>query len=308
MINKVSVIIVNYNVKDLLHACIDSLYKNSSDDSLEVIVVDNASTDGSENYIRQAFPKVIWIGNKSNMGFSAANNQGLRLATGEALFLLNPDTVLMDGVLPGLMKKLNENPKNVIVPKLLNSDGSLQLSCWRFPEAWGVILESLYLHLLFNPYNYSIDKFNTQFNPDCASGAALLFGRDVYEVTNGLDENMFWSEDIDFCYVSTKAGMPLIYFPEYKIYHHSGKSSKSNLNIPISNQLLSKAKYLRKHYGFFTWVIALIFILFHIISRILIFGILSIFKSEPFAKKRRAYLFTFKRYFEYVLFNSKSLT
>lgn len=305
---RVSVIIVNYNVKDLLSACIRSLYKNLPADEIEIIVVDNNSSDGSEALIRQQFHSVIWIGNNFNAGFSAANNQGMKAARANVMFLLNPDTEVMDGVLPELLSKQAEFPNNVIIPKLLNSDGSLQISCWHFPKVWGVIFEALYLHTFINVYNYSAETFDKVFNPDCASGAALLFGRNIYEATGGLDENMFWSEDIDFCYTATQKGMPLIYFPEYKIYHHSGKSSSSNLNIPISNQLLSKAKYLRKHYGWLNWFISLWFIFFQIFTRILIFSLLSVFKSEPYAKKRRAYFYTLRRFFEYVFLNSKSLT
>lgn len=305
---RLSVIIVNYNVKDLLFACIESLYKNLPANEVEVIVVDNASTDGSEVHIKREFPGVVWIANNYNAGFSAANNQGMKAANSDVMFLLNPDTEVMDGVLPGLLSKQLEFPNNVIIPKLLNTDGSLQISCWRFPKVWGVIFEALYLHTFIKIYQYSVSAFDKVFNPDCASGAALLFGRNIYQATGGLDEDMFWSEDIDFCYSATQKGMPLIYFPEFKIYHHSGKSSSSNLNIPISNQLLSKAKYLRKYYGWLNWFISLWFIFFQIVSRILVFSLLSIFKNDPFAKKRRAYFFTLKRFFEYVFLNSKSLT
>ena len=305
---RLSVIIVNYNVKDLLSACIKSLYRNLPAEEIEVIVVDNNSSDGSEAVIKNQFPSVVWIGNKYNAGFSAANNQGMKAAHANVMFLLNPDTELTDGVLEGMLQQQKDHPSNMIIPQLLNSDGSLQISCWKFPEIWGIIFESLYLHKFINIYNYPAQTFSKQFNPDCASGAAMMFGRNIYNATGGLDEDLFWSEDIDFSYMSTIKGMPLIYFPQYKIYHHSGKSSSANLNIPISNQLLSKAKYLRKHRGFLIWFFSLWFILLHIVTRIVVFGLLSIVKEEPNKKKFKAYLFTFRRFFEYVFLNSKSLT
>ena len=305
---RLSVIIVNYNVKELLSACISSLYRNLPSNELEIIVVDNDSKDGSENFIRSKFPEIVWIGNNYNAGFSAANNQGMMMAKADVFFLLNPDTELFDDVLSGLLSKQKIYPTNVIIPKLLNSDGSLQNSCWRFPSIWDIIFEAIYLHRFININNYPQSFFDRQFNPDSASGAAMIFGRNILNTTGGLDENLFWSEDIDFCFTASKRGSPLIYFPEYKIYHHSGKSSISNLNIPISNQLLSKAKYLRKHQGLVIWLISLFFILLHIVTRILVFGILSIFKSEPYRLKRKAYVYTLWKYFQYVFMNSKSLT
>lgn len=305
---RLSVIIVNYNVKELLSACISSLYRNLPSNELEIIVVDNDSKDGSENFIRSKFPEVVWIGNKYNAGFSAANNQGMKIAKANLFFLLNPDTELFDNVLSGLLSVQEKYPKNVIIPKLLNSNGSLQNSCWRFPSIWDTILEAIYLHRFFNFINYPRTFFDNQFNPDSASGAAMLFGRNIFKATGGLDENLFWSEDIDFCYAATKIGSPLMFFPEYKIYHHCGKSSSSNLNIPISNQLLSKAKYFKKHQGLLIWFISILFILIHILSRILVFATLSILKSESFRLKRTAYVYTLKKYFQYVFMNSKSLT
>ncbi len=305
---RVSVIIVNYNVKELLSACISSLYRNLPSNELEIIVVDNDSKDGSENFIRTKFPEIVWIGNKYNAGFSAANNQGMKIAKANVFFLLNPDTELFDNVLSGLLSMQEKYSTNVIIPKLLNSDGSLQNSCWRFPFIWDIIFEAIYLHRFINIINYPQSFFDRQFNPDSASGAAMLFGRDIFESTGGLDENLFWSEDIDFCFAATKMGSPLVFFPEYKIYHHSGKSSLTNLNIPISNQLLSKAKYLRKHQGNVIWLISLFFILIHIVTRIFVFGILSIFKSQPFRLKWKAYIYTLRRYFQYIFMNSNSLT
>ena len=305
---RLSVIIVNYNVKDLLLSCIRSLYKNMKSEEIEIIVVDNASTDNSEKLIVTSFPNVVWIQNNFNAGFSAANNQGMKIAKAPVFFLLNPDTELMDDVLEGLLSNHQKFPESVIVPQLLNSDGSLQISCWHFPKIWELIFESMYLHLIFNFSNYNKEKFRTVFNPDCASGAALLFGKNVFAVTGGLDENLFWSEDIDFCYQTSLKGMSTLYLPDYKIYHHSGKSSAPNLNIPISNQLLSKAKYLRKNSGVITWFFSLWFILLHIVTRIFAFSLLSFIKPDKFLIKRNAYTFTFRRYFEYVFLNSKSLT
>jgi GT2 family glycosyltransferase len=305
---RVSVIIVNYNVKEFLLSCIKSIYNNMKRDEVEIIVVDNASTDNSEQAVKNQFPDVVWISNNYNAGFSEANNQGMNIAKSPVLFLLNPDTELTDGALEGLIEKQKEFPNSILVPQLLNSDGSLQVSCWRFPKIRDIIFESLGLHLIFDLKNYNVEKFSNEFNPDCASGAALLFGKNVFISTGGLDKNLFWSEDIDFCYRASLRGIQTKYFPLYKIYHHSGKSSSQNLNIPISNQLLSKAKYFAKNSGRITWIISLCFILLHIVTRIIAFSILSVFKPETFTRKRKAYIYTLHYYFDYLIRKSKAIT
>lgn len=305
---RLSVIIVNYNVKDFLISCIKSIYNNIKLDEIEIIVVDNDSTDNSEQAVKNQFPDVVWISNNYNAGFSEANNQGMSIAKAPVLFLLNPDTELTEGALEGLLEKQKEIPSNILVPQLLNSDGSLQVSCWRFPKIWDIIFEALGLHLIFDLKNYKTEKFNTEFNPDCASGAALLFGKNVFTSTGGLDKNLFWSEDIDFCYRASLMGIKTKYFPLYKVYHHSGKSSIQNLNIPISNQLLSKAKYFAKNSGLVTWIISMCFILLHIVTRILAFSVLFLFKPDTFQSKRKAYIYTFHRYIDYVFKKSKAIT
>jgi GT2 family glycosyltransferase len=107
---RVSVIIVNYNVKEFLLSCIKSIYNNMKRDEVEIIVVDNASTDNSEQAVKNQFPDVVWISNNYNAGFSEANNQGMNIAKSPVLFLLNPDTELTDGALEGLIEKQKEFP------------------------------------------------------------------------------------------------------------------------------------------------------------------------------------------------------
>lgn len=302
-----SIIIVNYNVKELLRACIQSIYKYSSEFRVEIIVVDNASTDNSRNEITAIYPDLVWIQNDTNAGFSEANNQGMRMAKAPLIFLLNPDTEVVENSLATLLQGMKKFPASIVVPQLLNTNGSLQISCWPFPRLINVIVEALFLDRLFKLNNYPLQNFETQFQPDCASGAALMFDRKVLEATNGLDPNLFWSEDVDFCFRAKQSGFLVHYLSDSKIYHHSGKSSINNLNIPISNQLLSKAKYFRKHAGIIVWAISLLFVFIQIILRSLVFSILSLSGSKLMRIKRNAYFFSFKRFFQYVFMNSKSI-
>jgi hypothetical protein len=294
-------------VKELLRACIHSIYKYSAGFRVEIIVVDNASTDNSRKEITAIFPDLVWIQNDTNAGFSEANNQGMRIAKAPFIFLLNPDTEVLEQSLSTLLMGMKKFPASIVVPQLLNTNGSLQISCWPFPRLINVIVEALFLDRLFKLNNYPIQNFDSSFQPDCASGAALLFDRKVLEATNGLDPNLFWSEDVDFCFRARQTGFVVHYLPDARIYHHSGKSSIHNLNIPISNQLLSKAKYFRKHEGILVWAISLVFILIQIILRSLVFSILSLTGSKLMRIKRNAYFFSFKRFLQYVFLNSKSI-
>src|SRR5690348_2611902 len=130
----VAVVIVGWNVRDLLRACLESLRPAWESGQAEVIVVDNASTDGTPAMVREAFPAVQLIINATNCGFGAANNQGMAAARGRAFFLLNPDTVVLPGALDALLAFLDAEPRaGLVAPRLLNPDGSLQRNAFRFP-------------------------------------------------------------------------------------------------------------------------------------------------------------------------------
>ena len=218
--DKISIIIVSYNVKDFLFNCIVSVQKYFSE--AEIIVVDNNSSDGSVEMLKQNFPLVKLIDNKENKGFSGANNQGIVMARSENILLLNPDTEVIDGALNKMISFLETQKELCIVgPQLLNTDKTLQKSCWKFPKVIEIIAETFYLHLLFNSKYYSNKKQETVFEVDALSGAALLFKKELLQKIGILDENLFWMEDVDLCYRNKKSGGSNIYFPEAKIIHHS---------------------------------------------------------------------------------------
>ncbi|HTL80892.1 MAG TPA: glycosyltransferase family 2 protein [Bacteroidia bacterium] len=305
---KLSVIIVSYNVKDLLLQCLRSVFVSAGSGKCEVIVVDNHSTDDSVASIRKEFPQVSMIANEHNAGFSEANNQGMRISTGEFILLLNPDTEFRNGTLSSLLA-FCETHKNkfLLGPRLLNSDGTLQISAWKKQGTWNVIAESLFLHKLLHVSEYSADKFNTQFSPWMVSGAAMLFPRIVFEETNGMDPHLFWMEDADLSHRAAKSGAEIIYFPSAEIIHHSGQSSKKNLNVTISNQLLSKLKFIRKHDGLFLFCVAVCFVKLQIFSRLIIFGIAGLFSTTASAKAK-AYAYSFRKFYRYLFSGDKRVT
>jgi GT2 family glycosyltransferase len=303
---KVSIIIVNYNVKDLIIKCLQSIYQFNTN-LFEIIVVDNNSKDGSVEEIKKMFPEVILIENKFNAGFSGANNQGIKRATGDFIFLLNPDTEFKNDVLKSLIDFLINNKDCVIVaPQLLNSDLSIQYSAWKNHSPINLIVETFYLHRFFSTINYPIEKFNSTFQVKTLSGAALFFDRKWLGELIGLDDLLFWMEDIDFCYRAQQLGK-LYYTNQAILIHHSGQSQKKNYNISISNQLLSKLKYYKKNFNSVSVLCANISCFIFILSRCCILSVLSPFQSI-YDLKRKAYFYTMKRYWKYILFNDLSLT
>lgn len=294
----VSVIIVSYNVSALLKACIQSVLQQGV--STEIIVIDNVSSDDSVEMVKREFPDVQLIANTSNAGFSAANNQGMEAATGRFVLLLNPDTEMKPGSLRKLLDFASvQSEKDMMAPQLLNSDGSLQKSAWKKPSPFDMIKEALFLHVIFGGPEYNAERYSTQFEPGMISGAAMLFSRELYKQIGGLDANLFWMEDADFSTRVRKAGGKIIYYPAAQVVHHSGQSSKRNLRRVITNQLLSKLKYYRKHQGAPAMVFTSVFCLFHIVTRLLIFSLAAPF-SQSVAEKAGAYFYACGRFFRYL--------
>ncbi|MBL0257971.1 MAG: glycosyltransferase family 2 protein [Bacteroidetes bacterium] len=304
---QLSVIIVNYNVRELLKNCIRSIYESIKNEDVEIIVVDNASSDGSEDFIRSVYPSVKWIANTSNAGFSEANNQGMEICNADCILLLNPDTEVKEGALQMLMNRLKVSGNlDVVAPRLLNSDLTLQPSAWKLPGVFSIFLETFYLHQLFRLNSYATADYQKDFNPEAASGAALAFRKTVYRSIGGLDPDLFWMDDTDFCYRIKKAGGRIHYVSGATIVHHSGKSSSKNLHVVIANQLLSKVKYMKKHSIWLTAGITSILIFLHILSRLFVFTLLSIIIPSQ-SVKRNAYFFSLKKFWNYQFFGESTI-
>lgn len=304
----ISIIIVNYNVKDLLLTCLETLYKYLPQSvSIETIVVDNNSSDDSCELIKTKFPQVILIENKFNAGFSGANNQGMEIAKGEYIFLLNPDTELEKDVTIPLLNFMKDHLDcSILGPQLLNSDRSVQISTWKNHHFIDLIVETFYLHKIYNRLNYPIEQLETTFETKTLSGAALFFRKSLVDTMGMLDPDLFWMEDIDICYRAQRQGK-IMYLNTAKIVHHSGQSQKKNYNVAISNQLLSKLKYYKKHFSFLAVFFANLSCFIFITSRMIMFTIFSPLK-EVYRLKLKAYLYSLNRYVKYVLVNDKRLT
>lgn len=230
-----SIIIVNYNVKDFLQSLLLSLNKALKNITNEIIIVDNASTDGSVELIKNNFQNIILIANKENLGFSKANNQGLKISKGKYLLLINPDTIVSEDTISEMINFFENNAGTGLAGcKILNPDGSLQLACRRsFPGPWTSFCKVTGLSCLFPnskifaKYNLTYLDENKSYEVDAVSGSFMMFTREVYDNIGGLDEEYFmYGEDLDFCYRIQKAGYKIFYVHNTKIIHYKGESTK----------------------------------------------------------------------------------
>lgn len=235
-----SIIIVNYNVKEFIQNLLESIKSASLNLKTEIIVVDNASDDGSIELMKQKYPYVHLIENHRNEGFSKANNLGLKVAKGKYLLLLNPDTLVKEDTFEKMISFFESTPEAGMAGcKLLNTDGTLQLACRRgFPGPWASFTKVTGLSTLFpkSPlfarYNLTYLDENKTYEVDAISGAFMMIRREVYEKIGGLDETFFmYGEDLDLCYRVNQAGYKVYYVHSTEIIHYKGESTKrSNLN------------------------------------------------------------------------------
>lgn len=300
--HKLSIIIVSYKTRDILRKCLLSLNKFAFENQ-EIILVDNQSNDGTIEMLQSEFPEVKLILPNENLGFSLGNNEGLKYCSGDYILLLNPDTEVYENTLKIIVNQLQMNPMDLIAPKLINPDGSLQYSFWKKPLVLDSFLELFFLHSIIKRNQYSTQPIKN-FIIDSASGAALAFSRKSHEVIGGLDPILFWMEDSDLCERFRLDGRSVFYIPEAVIMHIGGESSKKNYNKAISNQLLSKLKYFKKHNNGINYFLLIFIISFHVISRIIIFHILFIVNKTP---KAKAYRFSLKKLARYLFKNDLSI-
>jgi len=230
-----SIIIVNYNVKEFLQNLLHSITKSALNIDYEIIVIDNASNDGSVEFIKEKFPSVKLIANKENLGFSKANNLGLKIAQGMYLLLLNPDTLLREDTVHRMLQFFkNTSEAGLAGCKILNPDGSLQLACRRsFPGPWTSFckvtgLSSIFpKSRIFARYNLTYLDENQTYEVDAVSGSFMMMKREVFEKIGGFDEEFFmYGEDLDLCYRVQKAGYKVFYVHDTQIIHYKGESTK----------------------------------------------------------------------------------
>lgn len=251
-----SIIIVSWNVADLLAACLDRVFAGLGNLSAEVIVVDSGSSDATVALVRERYPQVTLVALDENSGFSRGNNVGLAKASGRYLLLLNPDTEIIDSALKGMVAYLDSNGDvGIVGPYTRNSDGSYQSTRRRFPTLATAFFESTWLQPLA-PKSL-LDRFYVNDAPpdqtldvDWVQGSALMARREVYAQVGGLDEGYFmYSEELDWCKRARDAGWRVVFLADAQITHHGGKSSEQ---VVARRHILfqtSKLRYFRKYHG-----------------------------------------------------------
>ena len=254
-----SVIIVNYNVREFLHHALVSLRTAAQGIRTEFIVVDNASDDGSVEMLRRRFPTVRVIANRTNIGFARANNQAIRTARGEYLLLINPDTVVQEDTLRTLLEFMRTHPETGLVGcKVLNPDGTLQLACRRsIPTPWIAFtkisgLSTLFPRTrLFGRYNLTYLPENDTYPVDAVSGSFMLVRSSVVDEVGGLDEQFFmYGEDLDWCYRITQAGWSIEYVHTTSIIHYKGESTRRSSIDEIRTFYSAMHLFVRKHFRY----------------------------------------------------------
>jgi GT2 family glycosyltransferase len=259
-----SIIIVNWNTRDLLKQCLlwlqRSLHTRESSDvpasrpfGVETFVVDNASTDASVSMVRDQFPWVRLIKNPENVGFARANNQALRVCRGRYVLLLNSDTELRPGALAALFAFMAAHPgTGACGPRLLNADGTLQISCHPLLTPWREFWRLVFLDRLLPLATYPLARWDTAqpHQVEVLKGACLMLRRDALDQVGLLDERYFmYTEEMDLCCRLLQAGWDLYWVPRAEVVHHGEASTRQVAEDMYIQLYRSKVQFHRKFGG-----------------------------------------------------------
>jgi N-acetylglucosaminyl-diphospho-decaprenol L-rhamnosyltransferase len=255
-----SIIVVNTNEWHVLRPCLESVYRETSGLEFEVIVVDNASTDGSPEHLQRTFPDVRVTRNTRNRGFAASNNAGIRIARGAFVLLLNPDTVVHERAIVRMVDLLSRTPGAGIAGCLLRlRNGSVQQSVRAFPALWEVFAEASFLYLLFprtrlfGHYHMTDFDYLDRRQVDWLCGAFLLVRREVIDRVGLLDEQFFmYTEEVDYCLRARHAGFATWFFPDAEVTHLWGGMNAVNKRVVVwthGSQMLYFHKHFRGWHG-----------------------------------------------------------
>ncbi len=241
-----SIIIINYNTRDLTADCLESVYRTIKGISFEVFVVDNASVDGSAEFLKSKFPDINLIKNERNLGFAAANNQALKIIQGRYALLLNSDTVLKESAVWELVSFMETHPEAAMAcGQLLNADGTKQNSIAGFPSLLTLLFNMPLLEYLF-PEKFPSKRYeyNQPIEIDSGIGACLMVRKEAIDKVGMLDERyFFFMEETDWALQMREAGWKNYYVPTAFIYHLQGKS--------IGQNIRSRIIFYRSRYIFF---------------------------------------------------------
>lgn len=299
----VSIIIVNWNTRDILRDCLKSIFKQSQQIQYEVIVVDNASSDGSVEMLKTTFPQIKLIENSYNKGFAAANNQGMKATMGRYILLLNSDTIICNGAIQKSVLYADAHHKvGVLGCRVLWPNGRHQYTCFRFPNLANVAIGSIFVFRFLSPFirpifhreRYIDRDFDKEHDVDVVAGCFFLVRREVLDQVGLMDEDYFmYGEEADWCYRIRKAGWIVRYFPAAKIIHLFGASSVKVPEETKINKRRGQLLFMHKAYGMsYAWLANFIMII-GVVLRIplwLIADISNVFRRRDWLVSARAQL------------------
>ncbi len=250
---EISIVVVNWNTKEYLEQCLTSVYANRPKIECDVWVVDNASTDGSVQMVKEHFPQVHLIENEKNVGFARANNHAIRKSTGRYIWLLNSDTEVKHHALDRLHNFMELHPETGAAGSmLLNPDGTLQTSCYPLPtlsrELWRLFhLDKIRTYGVYNMKSWNLDEPR---EVEVVQGASLMLRREALDQVGVLDEDYFmYTEEVDLCDRLSKADWHLYWVPKSQIVHYGGQSTQQVAEEMFLSLYQTKLLYFRKNHG-----------------------------------------------------------
>ncbi len=252
-----SIIIVSYNTKELTLECLRSLYHESPDLDMEVILLDNASADGSATAVANAFPQVKLIASEENHGFGAGNNLAVKQSSGEWVVLLNPDTVVLRKGISRLMEfAVAEKRDAVIGGRSYFADGRLNpTTCWGAPSVWSIFsaafgIAATFRHsTLFDPESLGSWKRDTVRDVPIVAGCLMAMRREVWDRIEGFDTGFFmYGEDADLCMRARDLGFACIICPDAEFIHYAGASEKIAVDKTVK-LFTAKSQLMKKHWS-----------------------------------------------------------
>jgi GT2 family glycosyltransferase len=261
MMPQLSIVIVNWNTRDLLRDCLKSIFASPRDFVVEVIVVDNDSNDDSVRMCHETFPAVKVLQNAANLGFGRANNQGIDLCSAEIALLLNSDTIVPSGALEEMLKTMTEDPSIALLGcRLLNADGSFQQSCMRFPSIPLVAIQELMLYKLSSKLpRLFVEPPWKQTPADCdwVYAAAVMIRTSAVKDVGGFDPNIWmYSEEMELCYRLKKQNWRIRIDPAVKIFHLGEGSWRKTSYSPTFLKMTGLLYFFKTHHSYGAYLAA----------------------------------------------------
>jgi hypothetical protein len=288
----VSIIVVAWNVRDLVQDCLQTVYEQTRDISFEIIYVDNASVDGSLEMVRKEFPEARTIANSENLGFIRANNQAIEVARGRYVLLLNSDTLVLDGAIQKTVAFGDGRPDAAVIGcRVLNRDRTLQRSCFMFPSVLNLLLSSTLLARIF-PRNRFLGRermtwwdFDEVREVETVCGCYALVRKEAIDEVGMMDPAYFvYGDDPDWCYRFKQKGWKRLFTPDANIVHYGGQTTKQMADDFVLQLFATKLLFIRIHKGRLACALARIEMALYFLARIPYWIVRAIVR--PGAEKR----------------------